>query len=163
MLAQISLNLFELFSKSLKYRVNISKFTAFYHNLYLKFLIFQNAANSECEKNPCECYQFLCPWKKKPCVKIIENFSFPSREKKNPPVKKSYEVSVKNFIRPWKIPKKCAWKPFSIREKSRKKAKKSFHGYFLFSREKKNAAPGAPNLRARASLGPPALNFDPRI
>ena len=27
--------------------------------------------------------------KKKTCVKIIENFSFPSREKKNPPVKKS--------------------------------------------------------------------------
>ena len=80
---------------------------------------------------------FCAREKKKPCVKIIENFSFPSREKKNPPVKKSYEVSVKNFDRPWKIPKKCAWKPFSIREKSRKKAKKSFHGHFWFSREKK--------------------------
>ena len=48
-----------------------------------------------------EKYNLLIPWnlmnftffwtreKKKPCVKIIDNFSFPSREKKNPPVKKS--------------------------------------------------------------------------
>ena len=39
--------------------------------------------------------------------------------------------------RPWEIGKKCAWKQFSIREKSRKKAKKSFHGHFWFSRGKK--------------------------
>ena len=52
---------------------------------------------------------FLYPWKKKPCVKIIENFSFPSGEKKKtrekilksvrenfrPPVKKSKKVCVK--------------------------------------------------------------------
>ena len=68
---------------------------------------------------------------------MIENCSFPSREKKT---------------HPWKNPKKCPWKiltarekfeksvresDFPIREKSRKKAKKCFHGHFWFSREKK--------------------------
>ena len=60
--------------------------------------------------------------------------------KKNPPVKKSSKVSVKTFDTPWKIRKKCAGKPFSIREKSWKKAKKSFHGHFWFSRKKKKNA-----------------------
>ena len=37
---------------------------------------------------------------------------------------------MKTFDRPWKIRKKCAWKPFSIHEKSQKKLSRAldFHG-----------------------------------
>ena len=43
---------------------------------------------------------FLAREKKKPCVKIIKNFSSTFCEKKNPTVKKSEKVSLKTFDRP---------------------------------------------------------------
>ena len=49
------------------------------------------------KKTLVQCYKFLHPLKKKLSVKIFENFSFPSREKINPPVKKSEKVSVRNL------------------------------------------------------------------
>ena len=77
--------------------------------------------------------------KKNPCVKIINNFSFPSREKK-----KKHS---------WKNPKKCPWKLSTAGEKLEKSVhesnfpsgkkvekrpkKKAFTGTFDFHRKKK--------------------------
>ena len=52
------------------------------------------------KKTPSNVINFCAREKKKPCVKIIENFSFLPVKIKNPPVKKSSKVSVKNFDRP---------------------------------------------------------------
>ena len=75
--------------------------------------------------------------KRNPYVKIFKKYLHPPRENKNPYVKKSFKVPVKIFFRPWKLPKKCAWKWFFVREKTQKLAKKEFHAHFWFSRRKK--------------------------
>ena len=85
---------------------------------------------------------FLYPWKKKkPCVKIIDNFSFPTRF-----------LPVKKKNHPWKNPNKCPWKlstacekfEKSVREshfpsvkKVEKRQKKAFTGTFDFDGKKK--------------------------
>ena len=86
-------------------------------------------------------WPFFIPVKKKSCVKIIENFTFPSREKKT---------------HPWKNPKKCPWKlstasekfEKSVREshfpsvkKVEKRPKKAFTGTFNFHGKKKKRCP----------------------
>ena len=116
-----------------------SKFTAFYPTQDLKFEIFQNAANSKCEKNPCAMLKNFAPVKKKA---IRENFrkmliSFPW--KKNPPVKKSEKVSVKILDRPWKVRKKCAWKRLCHPWKKPKKGRKWLsRALLIFTGKKKN-------------------------
>ena len=61
--------------------------------------------------------------------------------KKNPSVKNSLKVSVKILDCPWKVGKKCAWKPVLYPWKNSKKGPKmAFTGTFDFHGEKKNAA-----------------------
>ena len=86
------------------------------------------------------CIKF-CPLKEEiPSVKILENYRFHTREKKNPSVKISLKVSVKILDCPWKDGEKCAWKPVLYPWKNSKKGpKKGFTGTFDFHGEKKNA------------------------
>lgn len=76
---------------------------------------------------------FLYPWKKIVFREKYQNI-FPSREKENPPMKKSKNASVKTFDCPWKWSKKCAWKPLFL---PWKKAENRFHAHFWLSRGKK--------------------------
>ena len=81
----------------------------------------------------------FCPWKDEiSSVKILENYWFRTREKKNPSVKNSLKVSVKILDCPWKVAKKCAWKPVLYPWKNPKKGPKmAFTGTFDFHGEKK--------------------------
>ena len=84
-------------------------------------------------------FSFLVPVKKKiSSVKIIKFSLYPSREKENPPVKKSKNASVKNLVCPWKSGKKCAWKRLFLPwKKSKKRPKMAFTGTFDFHGEKR--------------------------
>ena len=70
-------------------------------------------------------------------VKICKKYLHPPRENKNPYLRKSFKVPVKNFHRTWKLAKKYAWNWFFVGVKSQKLAKKPFHAHFWFSRRKK--------------------------
>ena len=74
-----------------------------------------------------------CPWKS---TNIVFNW-FSPREKNE---KTALEKIKSGREKSEKWAKKWAWTRKTAREKNQKKAKNSFHGHFLFSREKKNTA-----------------------
>ena len=72
----------------------------------------------------------------------VKNIKFCAREnwfsprEKNEKTVREKNKSGREKSEKWA--KKWAWKRKTAREKNQKKAKNSFHGHFLFSREKKN-------------------------
>ena len=80
---------------------------------------------------------FLPVKKTKPIRENFEKYLNSPRENTKS-MREKIIKSAREKVRPYvKICKKCAWKRFFVREKTQKKAKKTFHAHFWFSRRKK--------------------------
>ena len=78
--------------------------------------------------------------------------------KKNPSVKNSFKVSVKILDCPWKVGKKCAWKPVLYPWKNSKKGPKmAFTGTFNFHGKKKRWVILHPILTISCAVSPKHL------
>ena len=131
---------FELWSKSLKYRVLPSLLPFIIRRIW-NFKSSKMLQILYVKKTLAQCYKFLHPWKKKPSVKIFENCSFPSRAKKKPTREKIRKSVREKFGLPVKSSKKvCVKATLPSVKKVEKRPKMAFTGTFDFHGKKKNAA-----------------------